>query len=138
MRSRRNPEENIHRAIVLHLRARGNREVLWFHSPNGGGRSKAEAGILKAMGVLPGVHDLIFLMPDCRLFSLELKAPGKKPTAMQRDFGFHIERCGFDWDWADNLDRALEILEAWGVLRPDRARGTNSAIRGEDLFEGEA
>lgn len=34
-----------------------------FHIPNGGGRSKAEAGILKAMGVKAGVLDLFLPLP---------------------------------------------------------------------------
>ena len=121
-RRRTNPEETIHRAVVLHLQSRGNREVMWFHCPNGGGRSRAEGGILKAMGVRLGVHDLLFIAPGGRMFGLELKAPGKKPTESQREFGFNLERCGFDWDWADNLGDALEILEGRGFLRPDRAR----------------
>lgn len=36
---------------------------LLFHIPNGGGRSKREAGILKAMGVKPGVSDLFLPVP---------------------------------------------------------------------------
>lgn len=37
-------------------------EDLW-HIPNGGGRSKAEAGIFKAMGTKPGVPDLELAVP---------------------------------------------------------------------------
>lgn len=120
------PEEILHRAVVAHLQARGNHEVVFFHCPNGGGRSRAEAGVLKAMGVRPGVCDLLFIMPRARLFGLELKAAGKKPTDTQRAFGLDIERCGFSWDWADNLGDALEILEAYGILRPNRATKRNA------------
>lgn len=38
---------------------------LLFAVPNGGARSKATAGKLKAEGVVPGVADLILLVPRC-------------------------------------------------------------------------
>jgi len=38
---------------------------LLFAVPNGGARSKATAGMLKAEGVVPGVADLILLVPRC-------------------------------------------------------------------------
>lgn len=36
---------------------------LLFAVPNGGGRSRVEAAIMKAEGVTPGVSDLILLVP---------------------------------------------------------------------------
>lgn len=50
-----------------------------FAVPNGGGRSKAQAGKLKAEGVLPGVADLILLKPNrsfCALL-IEMKTDAK-------------------------------------------------------------
>ena len=35
-------------------------DVLYYHVPNGGWRTKATAGIMKATGAKPGVHDLCF------------------------------------------------------------------------------
>ena len=57
------PEEALHRACVAYLRASLPKPWLCFHVPNGGGRSKAEAGILKAMGVLAGMPDLFVMGP---------------------------------------------------------------------------
>lgn len=57
------PEEALHRACVAYLRAALPKPWLCWHSANGGGRSKAEAGILKAMGVLAGMPDLFVCGP---------------------------------------------------------------------------
>lgn len=74
----RRPEEAAHRAIVQHLRMRLPEPWLVWHTPNGGGRSKAEAGILKALGVMAGMPDLFVLGPECFLIGLEVKPPAKK------------------------------------------------------------
>lgn len=57
------PEEQLHRAAVAYLRASLPKPWICWHSANGGGRSKAEAGILKAMGVLAGMPDLFVMGP---------------------------------------------------------------------------
>lgn len=57
------PEENLHKACVQYLRASLPKPWLCWHTANGGGRSKAEAGILKAMGVLAGMPDLFVMGP---------------------------------------------------------------------------
>ncbi|WP_083891502.1 VRR-NUC domain-containing protein [Fibrella aestuarina] len=51
---------------------------LLYHVPNGGKRTKAEAGIFKAMGVQPGTPDLHLALARCGYHSLyiELKAKG--------------------------------------------------------------
>lgn len=58
------PEEVLHRACLDYLRATLPKPWIVWHTPNGGGRSKAEAGILKAMGVLAGMPDLFVLGPS--------------------------------------------------------------------------
>ena len=92
------PEENLHRACVAYLRAALPKPWLCWHTANGGGRSKAEAGILKAMGVLAGMPDLFVCGPRSvlptppfsgvlevarsetapRLIAIEFKAPPKR------------------------------------------------------------
>lgn len=91
------PEEQLHRACVQYLQASLPKPWLCWHTPNGGGRSKAEAGILKAMGVLAGMPDLFVMGPRSviplvssfgayavassetapRLIAIEFKAPPK-------------------------------------------------------------
>lgn len=76
----RRPEDALQKSLVAHLRAHLPPPWLVWATPNGGGRSKAEAGILKAMGVMAGIPDLYVLGPGeapCRPFfvAIELKRP---------------------------------------------------------------
>lgn len=68
------PEEAVHRAIVAHLRFRLPKPWLFWHTPNGGARSKAEGGVLKALGTLAGIPDL-FVAGDGRVIAIEIKGP---------------------------------------------------------------
>jgi len=127
------PEEALHRAIVAHLRARLPAPWLVFHIPNGGGRSKAEAGILKAMGVLAGMPDLLVIGPGRHVTALEIKAP-PKPTKRgtlskaaprvsdaQRDVIAALGECGIATLIVRDLDEAIRALEALGVPLKGRA-----------------
>lgn len=46
-------------------------QFLAFHVPNGGGRSKAEGEILKRMGVMAGVADIVMLFRPLTLLGTE-------------------------------------------------------------------
>lgn len=68
-----------------------------IHIPNGEFRHKATAGRLKAMGVVPGVPDLI-LPVRSRGFSaaaIELKAPGGSVADAQDDWLAHLRDEGW-------------------------------------------
>lgn len=60
--------EDSHQVAVMAWAASHTRErpcLRWlFHVPNGGSRSKIEGARFKAMGVKPGVSDLILLYPS--------------------------------------------------------------------------
>ena len=72
------------------------------------------------MGELPGVLDLQFIYNDkagrLRVLFLELKARGRKATPVQRDFADRVAGLGCSVEIADSIDRAVEILENYGVL----------------------
>ena len=136
----RRPEEQLQRALVAHLRARLPKPWLVWATPNGGGRSKAEAGILKAMGVLAGVPDLFVLGPlpgsphaIPALIAIELKAPPKplkrggvsqaRPRVSddQRDVIAALGACGVPTLIINNLDEAVRALVQLGVPLKGRA-----------------
>ena len=91
------PEQALQIQLVSALRQLLPKPWLVVHVPNGGGRSKAEAGIFKAMGVLAGFPDLLVIGPRMgiklgggepdvavvrsqtmpNVIALELKAPPK-------------------------------------------------------------
>jgi len=62
---RSHQESILQRACVSRFRARYPQYAkLMFAVPNGGGRSKVEAGIMKAEGVLAGVSDVLLLLAN--------------------------------------------------------------------------
>ena len=63
-----------------------------FAIPNGGARSIATAGRLKAEGVSPGVPDLF--IPDWRLWVEMKRTKGGSLSAEQKDWIAYLEGCG--------------------------------------------
>jgi hypothetical protein len=111
----RRPEQEIHRAVVQHLRQRPAKGLVFVHVPNGGYRRPSEAAILSGLGVRAGVSDLL-LWQGGKSYALELKAPGGRATAAQLKFLSDMERAGAYTCLAEGLDRALKVLETWGLL----------------------
>lgn len=116
MARRANPEQQIQRAVVQHLRARGAPGLVFTHVPNGGYRKPIEAAIFKGIGVRAGVADLL-LWRAGHSYALELKAPGGRPTESQLQFLSDMDKAGAFTCLCDSLDRALKVLETWGLLR---------------------
>jgi len=78
-------EEILHRQVASYLNTIPG--LLWWTTANQRGtRSRAEMGVLKALGVRPGVPDICFIAPQGKAGFLELKAPGGKVTPAQREF----------------------------------------------------
>lgn len=125
---RARPEDQIQRAVFQHIRARGAPGVFAFHVPNGGYRKPREGAILKGLGVMPGVPDIIIIHKG-KAFGLELKAPGGRATEKQMLAIAAMDEAGGFVCIAEGLDRALKVLEAWGVLRgkTTTARETSEA-----------
>ena len=140
------PEEQLHKACVAYLRAALPKPWITWHSANGGGRSKAEAGILKAMGVLAGMPDLFVMGPNTlftyagagnvplpKLIAIEFKAPPKRlraggvskarprlspaQMARQQDLG----ACGVPYLVIDDMAEMVQALRALGVPLRGRA-----------------
>jgi len=116
MAKRAHPEDDIQMAVAEHLRRRALPGVVWWHVANGGFRNAREAARLKKMGVLAGVADLI-LFHRKRLYALELKAPGGRPTEAQLAFLDAISAAGGFGCVCEGLDRSLAVLKAWGLIR---------------------
>ncbi len=109
-------ESAIQIAVMHHLRLRSKPGVLAWHVPNGGSRSKAEAGRFKAEGVVPGIPDVNILF-EGRFYGLELKALGGRVAPEQRAIHDAMTAAGGTVAVAFGLDAAVAQLEAWGVLR---------------------
>lgn len=115
------PEQAIHKAVADHIRVRGAKGLVWFtvgqsnYAKNNRGKA-IQAAVNKGLGVRAGVSDLIFLYRGL-FFALELKAPGNTPTEDQYKFLSDVEAAGGFSAWAVGLDKALKILETWGLLK---------------------
>jgi hypothetical protein len=109
-------EQDIQRAVLDHLRMRGNKGLVYFAVPNGGFRSPIEASIMKGLGVKAGVSDLILLYSGA-FYAMELKAESGKATLPQAAFLAEVRAAGGHTAVCGSLDAAIECLEGWGLLR---------------------
>lgn len=105
-------EDDLQKACVRWLRY-NYPSLLFFHPANGGHRSKAEAGIFKAMGVTPGVSDLFIVRkswPWGGLF-IELKAKGGKLSEYQTAFLNDARERHYQAVVVWSLDGLMEALK---------------------------
>lgn len=135
----KNEEEEIHARVVAKLRAAGMGDHEFFHTPNEGKVSPAQASLRKMLGVNAGVPDLIFLRrpkPTPGPFrpfmteddvadwwkrhpiaaALELKSSSGRPTAAQKKWLDNAAANGWATAIAYGYDEAIEILKGWGYL----------------------
>jgi len=118
------PEQTVQQAVFDHLRFRAVPGAVYWHTNNGGflggkrnrrGASIAGA-IAKKNGVRAGVSDVL-IFHNSKLYALELKAPGGRPTVAQLEFIADIEAAGGFTCVAEGIDQAIKALEQWQLLR---------------------
>jgi hypothetical protein len=109
-------EHQLHVSLVQHLMWRGVEDAWWCHIPNGSFRTKAEAGLLKAMGVRAGAPDLL-LIHRARPYGLELKRHNGRLSPDQIACHAAMRAAGATVSTAFGLDAALDQLTEWGLLR---------------------
>lgn len=98
---------------------------LLFAVPNGGARSKATAGKLKAEGVVAGVADLILLVPQwfttwrgqqgCLYAGLciEMKTKTGRQSSEQGLWQLKVESHGYKYAVCRNLDDFIATVEGY-------------------------
>lgn len=86
-----------------------------FAVPNGGGRSKREAGRLKAEGVKPGVSDLVCLLPvgECHGLVIEMKSLTGFASREQKDFIEKSRALGYVAEVCRGADAAFKVWKAY-------------------------
>lgn len=104
---------------------------LLFAVPNGGARSKATAGMLKAEGVTAGVSDLILLVPRCRAnitennaasieikhaLCIEMKTAKGRQSPEQKAWQAKVEKFGYKYVVCRSLDEFIVTIENY--LKP--------------------
>ncbi len=88
---------------------------LLFHIPNGGGRSKAEAGRFKAEGVKAGVPDLFLPAPRGKYHGLflemkRMKGAGGKVSPEQKKWIEALREQGYAAEVCFGWKQAAEVL----------------------------
>lgn len=125
-------EDALHIAVWHQIKQRIHPDVIAYHCPNGGHRSKAQAAKFKAQGVISGVPDLIFLWPvyhqgifqtALRGGYVELKRnDGKANTTEHQDeFMRRAEKIGISTAVCRTEDEVFATLKKWEV--PTRFKG---------------
>lgn len=96
---------------------------LLYHIPNGGARSKAEGGILKAMGVKAGMPDYCLPTPRCGYAALyiEMKTQSgrieKHQLGVMEDLANNGNLCCV----CRSVDEAMQLLQEYMTNRFGRA-----------------
>lgn len=114
-------EQQLQKAVIEHLRWRGVQDIFVFHPANGGWRTAVEGAILKSMGVVPGVPDIIIINGG-KVYGLELKSDAGRLTEIQRNTMQAMQRAGAIVAVAYGIDEAIKQLEDWQLLHPNAAR----------------
>ena len=108
-------EADLHKQIVAMFAAIIRPGCIVFHPANGEARSKGSAGKLKAMGVVPGIFDLIILA-DGKAFGLEIKTPTGRMSPAQKTMAQRFDRAGVPWIVVRSLSAARKALEQWKLI----------------------
>ena len=76
------------------------------------------AGTVRGMGGgrpfnigTPGMSDILGQIRDGRLFAIEVKIPGKKPTELQIQFIADVNKFNGVAGWVDSIETAVKIVE---------------------------
>jgi hypothetical protein len=115
-RRRQQPEVQIQRAVIECLAWCARPGVFAFHVPNGGFRKPIEAAILKSIGTVAGIPDIVCVFKG-RVYALELKSEGGRVTDVQCVVHARLREAGAEVAVAYGLDAALAQLQSWQLLR---------------------
>lgn len=114
MRSRE--ESRIQQACVRWFRLQYPRLArLLIAVPNGGGRSKVEAAIMKGEGVTAGASDLLLLVPSggCPYLCIEMKTPKGRQSPAQRQWQDEVEQAGGRYVLCRSLEEFMNVVNTY-------------------------
>ncbi len=104
-------EGEIQKAVFETLRKRGKPGIVFWHCPN-------SPDSRRKSGFMAGASDVMILW-NGRFFALELKTEKNTADEAQLEFIDRIN-CADGYAFcARGLDKALAILESWGVIRKE-------------------
>lgn len=107
-------ERDVQKQVVDYLRLVLPSDAILFAVPNGGYRRRIEAAILKGMGVVPGVADLILLYQG-KGFAIEMKTDKGRQSSAQNAWQDAWEAAGGQYALCRGIEDIDAILARWGV-----------------------
>lgn len=112
---RGNLEQKLQIAVMNYIRM-AFPDVLVFAVPNGGKRSMIEAALMKKMGVLAGVSDLLLFWNGGH-GAIELKRPDKTARMSDSQIAFSEEwtKRGGKFACCNSLEQVEDALKSWGL-----------------------
>lgn len=113
------PEQALQKAQVAFLDWALMAPWRFLHIPNGGFRTPAEAGLMKALGQKEGAADLLFLGPPGLVawpfVWIENKAPKGRLSAAQEDWRDWCQSIGAPWFLCRSMDDLVAACADAGV-----------------------
>ena len=110
------PEQVLQHSVGQFLDLALPSNAIWLHYPSGGFRRPIEAKIFRALGVRPGVPDLLVFHEGCA-YGVELKASGRKLTEAQAAMHARLGACGVPCTVATTLEEVAAFLAPHIPLR---------------------
>ncbi len=114
MAARMKPEESLHRAVADYLRLALPDEAVWHHSPNESKGSVAWNVKRVALGMRAGWPD-IEIMWQGRAYFIELKAPNKYLSPVQKKTRNALLKAGSPFALCRSVDAVEGTLRGWGM-----------------------
>ena len=89
--------------------------LLFHHSPNGSNKSKAAAGIFKAMGERAGFPDLILLLPRLgyNALAIELKTKVGRQSENQKSWQHVAEANGIRYEVVRDFETFYNLINEY-------------------------
>lgn len=110
-------EGEAHSGIIEYLEIALPAAAVFHHSPNEGKRGRRAQRDIKALGTRAGWPD-IEIVHEGRIYFLEVKRVGEKPTEVQEEVHTKLRAAGAGVEVCYSIDDVRRILEGWGfVLR---------------------
>lgn len=106
-------ESNIQRWCVFWFRRQyAHLARLLFAVPNGGRRDAVTGKILKAEGVVPGVSDLILLVPAGGYHGLciEMKTAKGRQQPTQKEWQQEVEAQGYRYEVCRSVEQFMDVV----------------------------
>ena len=106
------PEQDLQRACVkwFNLQYPEMHGLLFMCHQNAS--SRIQQSILKGLGLIAGVSDLILLSPSGAVF-IELKAGKNKQTDVQKEWQAKVEAYGYPYVVVNSLEQFIEEVKQW-------------------------